>query len=481
MPRVNTASVREEIAHVEEELDRLSAAGRVSDESRVLFNTLLMIVNLLVSAFLEKTTGKTSQNSSKPSSQTDRDASATSARTQGKGPAEHETSFANSRTVESHTVADVNRCSHCGDNLRSVTIDDHERRTRIDIVFETRVEHVDAQIKTCPGCQTRNKGVFPNDLSGPVQYGLGVKATVLNLLLTQMVSLNRVQKLLKTLIGRAISEATLLKYVLQLHQALEQWEQEAIDTLLTSPVMHVDETSLRLDKKKHWVHVCLAGDITLKRLHAKRGAEAVDAINIIPRYGGIIVHDCWATYFKYPACNNALCGSHLLRELEFVINSNGYAWARHLKRLLQRTCATVSARDHKTLSEAEYARLQKRYRTILTRGIAELPARPQRPSGRRGRLAQSDAQNLWDRLKAHETAILLFARRAEVPFTNNRAERDLRMGKVKQKVSGCFRRQEYAAAYCRISSYLQTMAYKGTNPLVAIQLALAEDTSTTKG
>lgn len=102
-----------------------------------------------------------------------------------------------------------------------------------------------------------------------------------------------------------------------------------------------------------------------------------------------------------------------------------------MKRLLQQTCATVSARNDKSLGRAEHANLQKRYRAILTRGQRELPARPVRPSGKRGRLAQSHAQNLWDRMKAHETAILLFARRADVPFTNNRAERDLRMGKVK--------------------------------------------------
>jgi hypothetical protein len=481
MARVNTASVREEIAHVEAELERLSAAGKVDDESRILFNTLLMIVNLLVSVFLEKTTRKTSRNSSIPSSQTERDKSATSARKQGKGQAESEASFANSRTVESRTVAEVNRCVHCGENLRAVAVHDHERRTRIDLVFETRIEHVDAEIKTCPSCQRLTKGAFPNDLSGSLQYGLGVKATVLNLIITQMVSLSRVQKWLKTLIGRAISEATMLKYILQLHQALESWERAAIETLLAAPAMHVDETSLRLDKTNHWVHVYSAGQITLKRPHAKRGAAAIDQINIIPRYGGVIVHDCWASYFNYPDCENALCGSHLLRELEFVIESNGYAWARHMKRLLQQSCATVSAREHHTLSEAEYARLQKRYRTILTRGLGELPPRPERPSGRRGRLAQSDAQNLWDRMKAHETAILLFAKRAEVPFTNNRAERDLRMGKVKQKVSGCFRQQPYAAAYCRISSYLQTMARKGINPLAAIQLALAGDISASAG
>ncbi|MFK7892402.1 MAG: IS66 family transposase [Granulosicoccus sp.] len=438
----------------------------------MLFNTLLMIVNMLVAIFMERSTKKTSKNSSIPPSQTTEDQSAKTPGSNKKGPAQNDESFDNSRTVETETVAKVNRCSTCGENLSQVSITDYERRTRIDIVFEKRVEHVDAEIKHCPCCHHVTKGQFPSDLAGPVQYGLGIKAYILNLLITQMVSLSRVQKLLKTLIGRSISEAVMLKYILQLHVALDAWEQDAIRQLLASPVMHVDETSMRLDKKNHWVHVCSAGDITLKRLHAKRGSVAMDEINIIPRYGGIIIHDCWASYFSYHQSEDGLCGSHLLRELEFIIDSNGYAWAKNMKRLLKETCAKVSARKRKKLTEKEYANLQKRYRNILTRGISELPARPERPSGKRGRLAQSDAQNLWDRLYEHEYAVLLFAYHAEVPFTNNRAERDLRMGKVKQKVCGCFRQEQYAAAYCRISSYLQTMACRGYNPLVAIQLAL---------
>ena len=473
MASVNTTSVREEIARIEQDLTRLGEQGKLSDESRILFRSLLMIVNMLVAVFMEKNTRKTSKNSSIPSSQTGDDKSSATSGSNGKGLAQNDESFDNSRSVETEEIAPVNHCSECGENLSKVSVTDHERRTRIDIVFEKRIEHVDAQIKRCPCCDQLNKGQFPADLQGPIQYGLGIKAYILNLLITQMVSLNRVQKLLKTLIGRAISEAVMLKYILQLHQALEDWEQEAIRQLLVSPVMHVDETSMRVEKTNHWVHVYSAGEITLKRLHPKRGSAAIDEIDIIPRYGGVIVHDCWASYFSYDNCEGALCGSHLLRELTFIIDSNAYSWAKNMKRLLQETCSKVSKRESKKLTDKEYANLQKRYRNILTRGISELPERPERPSGKRGRLAQCDAQNLWDRLHQHEYAVLLFASCAEVPFTNNRAERDLRMGKVKQKVSGCFRQERYAVAYCRISSYLQTMAYQGYNPLVAIQLALA--------
>jgi len=143
-----------------------------------------------------------------------------------------------------------------------------------------------------------------------------------------------------------------------------------------------------------------------------------------------------------------------------------------MKVLLLKTCKKVSKRKRKKLSQKEYVHLQKHYRNILTRGEKELPPIPEKPNGRRGKMAKSDAHNLWERLKEHESAVLLFAKISTVSFTNNRAERDLRMAKVKQKVSGCFRTELYAKAYCRISSYLQTMANKGLNPLIAIQMAL---------
>jgi transposase len=159
--------------------------------------------------------------------------------------------------------------------------------------------------------------------------------------------------------------------------------------------------------------------------------------------------------------------------LTFIAESNGYPWAHNLKRLLQETCQQVSQSKEKALDAKAQANLQKRYRNIMTRGKKQLPLIPPKPSGKRGKLAKSDAHNLWERLNRYESAVLLFAKDPHVSFTNNRAEQDLRMAKVKQKVSGCFRTQTYAQAYCRISSYLQTMANKGYNPLVAIQLALA--------
>ena len=201
----------------------------------------------------------------------------------------------------------------------------------------------------------------------------------------------------------------------------------------------------------------------------------------MPRYGGKIIHDCWASYLSYLHCGHRLCGSHLLRELTFIFEANGYAWVRNMKRLLQETCIKVSKSEEKKLTDKDLVNLQKRYRNILTRGAKELPVIPPKPSGKRGKLAKSDAHNLLERLQTHEASVLLFAKDPHVSFTNNRAKRDLRMAKVKQKVSGCFRTEAYALAYCRISSYLQTMANKGYNPLIAVQMALAGELDSLRG
>jgi transposase len=474
MASVNKASLREEFTALKAQFERLRAEGKVTEEVLALVQALLMLFELLMAVFMEKGTPKSSRNSSLPPSQTGReDDTATRPGTRAKGQGHAHNRSGNTRTVETVTILPLDACAHCGAGLGELPPKDHERRTRIDIIFEKVVSHLDAEIKDCPHCHRQSKATFPADLCGPVQYGPGIRAYVLNLLVAQMLSLKRVQQSIQTLIGRLLSEATLLNYVMQLHRALADWEQAAIEQLLCQSALHVDETSLRVDRNNHWIHVYSAGDITLKVLHRKRGKEAIEAIGIIPRYKGTAIHDCWASYLSYEHIDHGLCGSHLLRELTFVVETNGYRWAANMKRLLKQTCARVAESQAKCLCDADYKNLQKRYRNILTRGEKELPPIPPRQNGKRGRVAKSDAHNLWERFKRYERAVLLFARLPHVPFTNNRAERDLRMSKVKQKVSGCFRTRQYAEAYCRISSYLQTMAYRGYNPLVAIQMAFS--------
>ena len=474
MPSINKESVREQFDKFKTEFAALKKSGKVPSETRILIKGLLMLMEIILVAFLEKVTKKDNKNSSKPSSQTDKDDSALGQPgSKGKGKKENNQTANNTRTKKTVRRITVDTCDICGEDLSSVPSHQCERRTKIDIIFEKVVEHIELDVKECPACNSTVKAKAPKDMPGPLQYGDGIKAYIINLLVCQMVALKRVQNLVKSMMDCLIAEATMLKFISRLDQALADWESSAVTELLKAKAVNVDETSLRVDKKNHWIHTYSSGDITLKFLHRKRGTEAINDINIIPRYKGTIIHDCWASYLSYSGCRHGLCGSHLLRELTFIVDSNDYAWAKNMKKLLQRTCKAVSQGKNKKLSDDAYAKLQKCYRNILTRGEKELPIIPPKPKGKRGKVAKTDAHNLWKRLKEHESAVLLFAKNPYVSFTNNRAERDLRMAKVKQKISGCFRAELYAKAYCRISSYLQTMANKGYNPLIAIQIALA--------
>lgn len=479
MASVDKQSIRAEFDKIKATFDEQVQSGKVSSETATLVNTLMMLFNIILSIFMEKNTKKTSANSSIPPSQTTPDNSSTTNKNKTNKDDEKKkeeiTTAGNTRTIESVTLLPALVCDVCGEDLTNVLCTHIERRTKIDIIFEKTEEHVDVEIKDCPSCNSIVKAAFPKDMPGILQYGNGVKAYVIQLIVAQMVALNRVVEMMEALLGRTISEATLLNYVMRLHGALETWEKRTILQLLTSLCIHTDETSMRVNKQNHWIHVYSAGDLTLKMIHLKRGKEAMEEIGIIPHYGGVIVHDCWGSYLSYDHLNHGLCGSHLLRELTFIIDSNGYRWAKKMKRLLKRTCKIVSMRKEKCLTEKEFLKLQRIYSHILAAGEKEMPEIPQKTDKRRGRLAKSDAHNLWQRLSKFAKSVLLFAQLPHVPFTNNRAEQDLRMAKVKQKVSGCFRTFEYAQAYCRISSYLQTMKNRGVNPLIAINMALTGD------
>lgn len=471
MARVNKTSLRTEFEALKVRFAALCADGRMTPEGRALVDALLMLFELLLAVFLEKTTPKGTQNSGLPSSRTDPDETARPG-AKGKGPNPRAVQGGSTRVVAETRTAPVSECQACGHDLEGIVPSGHERRVQVDIVFETRELTVAAEVKTCPRCRTETRGRFPEDMPGPLQYGHGIVAFATHLLTAQMLSLRRTTETLKALTGRGIAEASLLAWLTRLHEALADWESTAVTRLLADPVLHADETGLRIDRKVHWLHSVSAGNLTLKRVHRKRGAEAINDLDIIPRYQGVLVHDRWASYFAYDNCEHALCGSHLLRDLRFVEDAHGHAWAKRLGTLLLKTCRNVREHPNRALSDPDYKAVRKRYRTLLTQARRELPTPPPRQTQRRGRIAKSDAQNLHEALVKYETEVLRFARDPEVPFTNNRAERDIRMAKVKQKIAGCFRTPRYADAYCRITSYLQSMACQGYNPLTAIDIAL---------
>ena len=319
MATVNGKSLRDEFEAARADVEALRAAGKLSGEVDAVIRVLMTLLSILISILLERTTPKTSRNSGIPPSQMD-DKDETAARSRRRANAKepgHETG-ANLRKVTTRETITVETCEACGADLSGVTPTAHERRISFDIIFEVVEHKVDAEIKDCPECRARTRGQFPDTMPGPRQYGIGFMAFIINLLVAHMLSLRRTVALVQAISGLKISEATCLNYIRRLHDALEAWEQAAIERLLTRPALHADETGMRVDGKNHWLHIITDGSLTLKFLHRKRGAEAIDDIGIIPRFTGTLIHDCWASYFSYDKCRHGLCGAHLLRELAFM-------------------------------------------------------------------------------------------------------------------------------------------------------------------
>ncbi len=463
-------SIRKKIEKLQKESEIILGSKGISNEVRFFITSMMSMIEIIVVVLLEKKIRKNSSNSGLPPS---RNNGSNGNRNTSQGDrGKKGDQLDNTRNIETGETTTPDSCSSCSEDLNNVEVKSTEERKKIDIVYEVITHTVTAEVKECPECGHINKGKFPKGMDGKVQYGNGIKATIINFLTVQMISLERVQEYFKGIVGRFISQAVMLKYITQMSESLRDWEERQIEKLLNAPVIYCDETSMRVDKVNHWVHSYSYGDITLKFIHPARGSEAIDEINIIPRYGGILVHDCWASYLAYDNTDHALCGSHLLRELKFVEETTGNKWATKMKKILQDSAKTIAGRTKaRVLNSKEYKRLQSRYRNALTRGEKELSPFPQ-PTGKKGRPKHTDAQNLWLRLTNYEDSILMFARVKEVDFTNNRSERDLRDSKLKQKVSGCFRKLEYAKHFCRISSYVKSMRYKGYSSFEAISLAV---------
>jgi transposase-like protein len=479
---MNKDSIRKKIEDAKLRTNEALSTKGVAPEMKAAVESLLLVIDILAMIFLEKKVRKTSSNSGVPPSQNfgsngNRNKNINNAN-DSKG-----NQLPNTRNIEIEEIVPVNNCKNCGSNLQQKKATATESRVEIDIIYEITKKTVTTEIKKCNECGEVTKGKFPKGMDGKLQYGAGIRSAIINYLMVQMMSLEKVEEHFKGFLGRVISQATMLKYVYQFYLSLEKWEAKQMKELLKMPVIHVDETSLRVNKINHWLHVYTYGDISLQFVHPERGKNAVNDIGIIPKYGGIIVHDCWATYFSYDNVKNALCGSHILRELKYIEECDGFSWAMMMKELLKEAGEVVASREiTQTLTAKELDKLQLRYREILKYALTELPHFPKveerivdkNGKKRRGRLKHTDAQNLYLRLKKYEEGVLMFTKIKEVNFTNNRAERDIRCSKVKQKVSGGFRTFKFAKAYARITSFAKTMRYRGYSSFQAINIAMVD-------
>jgi transposase len=373
--------------------------------------------------------------------------------------------------VTSHMPA---KCEHCGTNLQQITGRVVEKRQVWDVppiqleVCEHQVQEV-----CCPECGHLTRAAFPEEVSAPVQYGAGVRAWAVYLNQYHLVPMERTCEILSSGLGCRISQGTLASWVMQASQRLEGVCERIKEALLASRLLHEDETGVHKGKKGHWLHVSCTRFLTLLAWHQKRGRPAMDAIGILPLYHGRIMRDRWSSYDHYD-CDQSICGAHLLRDLTGVFERFKQKWARAMHRLLLMVCHLADQYRRlgaKSVPKQLRDRWVARYFRILALGYAAQPPPEPRPPGKRGRMGQTEPKNLLDALLQRADQVLAFLDDLSIPFTNNQAERDLRMVKVQQKVSGTFRADSGITAFCRIRSYLSTMR-KQARPLLAALSAL---------
>jgi transposase len=319
----------------------------------------------------------------------------------------------------------------------------------------------------CPSCGKTTGGEFSGSVRSGVQYGPGVKARVLYLQQYQLLPYQRTSEAMRDLFGCRLSAGTVANIVRECAEELVETELKLKQRLRRSPVIHADETGLRVNKRLHYVHVASTAHLTHYAAANHRGQTAMDEINVLPRYRGTCVHGGWLAYKYYTHCRHALCGVHLLRELTYFeeLHDVAKAWAEPLKELLLEMKAEVERvmdGGGKQLTEGQLRSLTESYDRLVADGLRSQPP-PELPEQ-----VMKQARNLLLRLERRREEVVRFLTDFAVPFDNNQAERDLRMVKLQQKTSGCFRSEEGARRFCRIRSYVSTMRKQGRGVLPAL-------------
>jgi transposase len=346
-------------------------------------------------------------------------------------------------------ICQPDKCS-CGQELLQQPITIVARRQVFDLP-DPRLEITEYQIVqvVCPVCGQLHKGQFPSNITAQAQYGTGVKALVTLLNTEYKLPFEKIQTLFQDLYGYAINEGTISSANAICYDKLANTEALIQEKIISSRVINSDESGIRCNGKLHWLHVASTPFFTYLFVHSKRGKEAIESeTSILKRFFGWLVHDCWNSYFNLVHLKHAVCGAHLLRELQALIEIQSQ-WATLFKAfLLEIYNTTFEERLEKRVE------IEQKYDTLLQYAQKEEPE-PIRTKPK-GKYKRTKGRNLLERLQKLKPAVLAFAFNAEVPFTNNQAERDIRPIKVKQKISGCFRTFKGAEYYARIAGFIST-------------------------
>jgi Transposase and inactivated derivatives len=345
-------------------------------------------------------------------------------------------------------------CARCGQIHGAEPLAIRARRQVFDIP-PPRIEVTEHQVLdwVCSGCQALNQGQFPQDVCSNTQYGLRLVAMSALFNNGYNIPRNKVQAIFKDLYGVTLNEQTLQAQNELTHASLAGDEAHIKAKLLQSEVVHYDETGFYVGKDRFWEHVASNDLYTALFVHPQRGTAAHQTdISILPSFQNWAVHDCWPTYFNFTGCQHAVCGAHLLREFNALIES-GSKWAQNFHAFLL-DLYERSDKGRAAVPAKERATVLRKYQDLLQQADKEEPPPTQKS---RGKPKKTKGRNLFDRLTKYQDAVLAFAFHVEVPFSNNQAERDIRPTKTKMKVSGCFRTQYGAEIYARIQSFISTV------------------------
>ena len=370
--------------------------------------------------------------------------------------------------IEPHPVV---ACPHCQTDLGTIEPIGHAKRQVFDVPpVRLEVTEHQAEIKQCPGCGEQVTGVFPAHVTQPTQYGPRLKAQASYLNNYHFIPLARTAELLTDFYGQAPSEPVVIAanqhLVEQTRPSLVRVKQQ----LLAADVAQFDESGLRIAGKLHWLHVVSTPELTHYHVHRHRGQAGMEAGGILPAFQGGAVHDHWSAYLQFDNCHHYFCNAHHLRELQFIVEQYQQSWAADMAQLLLDIKAEVETTPAPAMSllPDRLAYYETEYDKLVAKGLAANPIPDQPPPKKRGRPKQAPPKNLLNRLTKHKSGVLAFMYDFRVPFDNNLAERDVRMVKVKQKVSGSFRTPTGADTFCAIRSYISTARKQGLNVIDAI-------------
>ena len=348
-----------------------------------------------------------------------------------------------------------------------------ECRQVIDLNIEFIVREYQAEVLI--GIDgSRFVATFPDHINKAIQYGPSVKSFAVYMSQYQLIPYARVQEVFKDQFDLNISQGTLCNFNREAFGKLEDFESNIIQSLSLEKVLNADETGIKIDATLAWAHVLCTPKLTFIYPHEKRGKDAMVDMGIIPKYTGILIHDHWKPYLGYD-CEHGLCNAHHLRELQWVIDFKKQKWATSLKKFLIKLNIEVNENGGVLADDIQKRRL-KRYRDLIKSANPECPIILPAKGSRKKKIKQTKERNLLNRLRDYEDQVLLFIKIREVPFTNNQAERDVRMLKVQQKISGQFKSIASAKYFCRIRSYLMTAKKNGNSPYDKLnQLFYSED------